>query len=385
VLEIAAGKAGRQLLEELAAEAEAVEAELPQDERRWWRSHAAEAFLEAGLDDRAVALARNNDYLGNVLIRAADRLAARKLWARAADLYALAAEQEPNPRDTLALYLRGRALLHCGRADEGRQLMAAAHLLPLGDNARGLLAEGLAQRGLADSAEREWELLDRTCAVDNVRRYGDAADRAERRGDFAAAAKLGERYLFLILEHNATLFEDEGYLRAPHQVHLSRARGLAAAGHVEEAMREARLCQAALPCDMEMPIALVPALEKLGRSKEAEEILATASAALEAVLADYPRSAGHHNSLAWLWACCNRRLDAAMEHARRAVELKPDEPAFLDTLAEVHFRQGNPAKAVELQRRCVEMAPENKVYRERLERFEKQLRGPGAAEGKAAR
>jgi tetratricopeptide (TPR) repeat protein len=66
-----------------------------------------------------------------------------------------------------------------------------------------------------------------------------------------------------------------------------------------------------------------------------------------------------------------RKLDEALAHAQRATALAPDKAAYLDTLAEVHFRRGEPQKAVELARRCIELEPEREFYREQLERFEK--------------
>ena len=47
------------------------------------------------------------------------------------------------------------------------------------------------------------------------------------------------------------------------------------------------------------------------------------------------------NNLAWLLATLENKPDEALPVARRAVELSPLEPAFLDTLTEVYVRQGD--------------------------------------------
>ena len=91
---------------------------------------------------------------------------------------------------------------------------------------------------------------------------------------------------------------------------------------------------------------------------------------LSAVARDYPDSGFHRNNLAWLAARCHRELDAALVNGEKAVELTPDYPGYLDTLAEVHFQRGNRQRAVELEQRVVRMAPRNKTFRDQLERFE---------------
>jgi tetratricopeptide (TPR) repeat protein len=91
---------------------------------------------------------------------------------------------------------------------------------------------------------------------------------------------------------------------------------------------------------------------------------------LRAVCERYPAAATYHNSLAWLAARCGRDPDGALAHARRAVELHPDNLAYLDTLAEAHFRRGDRAEAVDCMRKCLEAEPQSAYYRAQMTRFE---------------
>jgi hypothetical protein len=51
------------------------------------------------------------------------------------------------------------------------------------------------------------------------------------------------------------------------------------------------------------------------------------------------------------------------------MELAPDNPNYIDTVAEVHYARGEHAKAVAAQRRAVELSP-LPMFRERLAKFE---------------
>ena len=69
---------------------------------------------------------------------------------------------------------------------------------------------------------------------------------------------------------------------------------------------------------------------------------------------------------------CNRDLDEALTHAKKAVEVAPKTAGYIDTLAEVYFRKQGPgqgAGADEAVRQALE--PTNPYFRKQLERFEK--------------
>jgi tetratricopeptide (TPR) repeat protein len=164
--------------------------------------------------------------------------------------------------------------------------------------------------------------------------------------------------------------ENQSYVTMPHHVHGLRARGLVAAGWVADARREIEYCQSLLPGNVDLAIGVTPELEKRNEKKLADEVFAKALAANEKVCADYPKSAGHHNNLAWLCACCRRELDKGLEHATAAVKLMPDNTGYVDTLAEVHFQRGDKDKAIELMKKCVEAEPKRSYFRKQLQRFE---------------
>ena len=93
----------------------------------------------------------------------------------------------------------------------------------------------------------------------------------------------------------------------------------------------------------------------------------------EALLLD-PNDALSHNNLAWLYATAEdaRFHDprAALEHARRAVELTHwKEAGFIDTLAEAQYASGQYAEAVHTQTRALELEPQNQELRDHMARY----------------
>jgi len=93
-----------------------------------------------------------------------------------------------------------------------------------------------------------------------------------------------------------------------------------------------------------------------------------------------PQSAESHNNLAWLYATCEdskwRDPPAALEHARRAVELTQwKEPGFIDTLAEANYASGSYQEAVRIQSRALQLDPQDPELQEHMARYRKAAGG----------
>jgi hypothetical protein len=356
------------------AAARSAEALKPPEHEKWLLV-LAETCLAAGLEEAArghleaaVKLAASP----RAALRLGDFWADRKRWERAAEVYGQGWQHDQ--KDPLALYLQGWALVQGGSAKEGKRRMELAHWAPLGNEyQRGALAAALKARGQREAARREWDLLLRTGrpgsfqAGEALRQLGLAA---AAKKDFLAAAGYHERSVLRVLRPTVSYLDTAANVTVPHYSHHLRARGLAAAGRFDDALREVEACAALVPGHTDVLIHVLPALEQGGRKKTADELFERCWALHEKLAAAYPRSGYAHNALAWLAAGCRRRLDQALEHARKAVDLVPDQASYLDTLAEVNFQRGDKERALELMRKCVALDGGNTYYRKQLERFE---------------
>jgi len=75
------------------------------------------------------------------------------------------------------------------------------------------------------------------------------------------------------------------------------------------------------------------------------------------------------NGLAWACATNDIYLPDALRAAERASNADPRNVDILDTLAEVHFRMGNAAKAIEVESRAATIDPKSQYLRDQLTRF----------------
>ena len=63
-------------------------------------------------------------------------------------------------------------------------------------------------------------------------------------------------------------------------------------------------------------------------------------------LEQFPECANTHNTMAWLLSRAVRKLDVALEHSKKSLELSPFEAAYIDTMGEVWFAKGNRKTAI---------------------------------------
>ncbi|KPK80227.1 MAG: hypothetical protein AMJ81_12340 [Phycisphaerae bacterium SM23_33] len=348
----------------------------PASGRRHWLDLIAGACQESGYDELALELRWRCVELEAsefTIERLADALAKVKRWAEAAEQYRIAWKSGQNR--PFHAYLAGAALTRAGRKAEGKQLMELAVLLPLADQtSRYNLAFEAARRGHQAEADRQYDLIVRTgepasyeigeCLRSELYRL------ALGRQDYFRAAACAERGRLPCLSLSTGMSDPAGYLVVSARIHGALARGHLRAGRVAEGLQEAQLCHAALPGDTDVAITLVSDLDRLKRGKEADALFSRYFDRLEKVCREYPNAAGYRNRAAWLAARCRRRLDRAAKLAERAVELAGDNPAYLDTLAEIHFQRRDRGGALRLIKRCIELDAERPYYRGQLKRFQ---------------
>ena len=324
----------------------------------------AEEFLNKAVSVRpeSAAFMELGDFLGR-----------RNRFKESAAAFEQASKLEAG--NALALFLRGWALKRGGDDKEGKRLMDLAHWIPLGNEQdRGTFAKELDRRGFADDARRERDLVlnagwYRYWHVGNV--LDDAGRIALRDKQYDRAIAYYEKAIAGCMRMAASFLEHQSYLTAPESIAQVRIRKLLAEKKFDEAIRQIRTSLEVLPGNIDIAIAAVPALDRAGKKKEADELFAQVAARFEKAAEIYPKSGYIHNSYAWLAVNCRRELDKALQHAQKAVSLSPKGADYLDTLAEVYFRRGDIDKATQTMKKCIELDPNHAYFKKQLARFAK--------------
>lgn len=320
---------------------------------------------------KMIDMADDDDALADVLLEAGQQAANNAHWREAAELFGRARGE----RGALApgTYLQGWAIEKSGDAAEGRRLMTLGRLLPLSDApARAALADAMDRVGLADAAAAERAVIlsmndFNTYEVGNAARHAAAA--AQRRDDPHAAADWLARACLGVYLPQTAFREPAAYFILPRAIADAQARVDLQANRPDGAWRQVLASVELIPSDADWAIQWVLALEKT-QPEHADEIFAKVWGAMADVVGKFPDSATYHNGMAWLAARCGRELDRALEHAKKAVALDPDNPALLDTLAETHYRRGEREQAIAAMRECLKSDPESPYYRAQMRRFE---------------
>jgi tetratricopeptide (TPR) repeat protein len=300
-----------------------------------------------------------------------DLAAGRGDWATAAAHYEQAADREPP--DALATALWALALARRGDEKQGRELFISAQQMAMGDDGGPWsLAQGLAQRGHAEQAARQQELIILTGDPRSLDYYSALETRAREwtnAGDHDRAAHAFERSLLECLGSNMHFGQIASYLHVPAAIHRLRAMASLKEGQVAAALIHADKALAINPGDVDLAIEIVTRLDALKRPVQAQALFDRVYAFLAQIVKAWPDSGQQRNNLAWLSARCLRRLDEALEHAKAAVALESDSAAYLDTLAEVHFVRGDKAQAIRWIRKAIERDPANDYLQGQLRRF----------------
>lgn len=92
---------------------------------------------------------------------------------------------------------------------------------------------------------------------------------------------------------------------------------------------------------------------------------------LKRALARNERDASLLNGLAWSCATRGLFLPEALRAAERAAALEPRSADILDTLAEVCYRAGDTARAIEVETRASKIDPKSQYLKDQIERFKR--------------
>jgi predicted Zn-dependent protease len=279
------------------------------------------------------------------------------------------------PSNPALLYLKALALHGAGEADSAASLKKKASLMAIGDiTKRHYLAYYMWLHNDQEMAREQDRLILRLANP----REGAHPEALRRRsadlklnGNSREAATALECYMLSMMQpvNQSSVISRKAALGYAMDLGTLQAKHALESGKAADAAAQIARLQEINSSDSSMLEDMYQLLVDAGKQKEADNLFATTYATCKSVADRFPGRAQHHNNLAWLLSRCAKQLDEALKHANRAVGSEPENGAFLDTLAEVHFQLGNRKKAVELSEKAVVILNDDAQVRRQLERF----------------
>ncbi len=278
-------------------------------------------------------------------------------WQKVEPAYEALEAQDPGNYNNLVKW--AMVLRKLGQAQKAREVLDRALVLTMGDlGALNTIALNLSNAGYSDEA---WSLWKRVAMMSEA---GEADyDRSilymanysspEKSGaSWKIHASIAEVYAGFTMRGRG-MGSTGGILNARFKADFYRGMDYLTVGKKKEGVKLLGSSCRLNPGSGVLADEFFPALRGVGVQREYDQWFDETYQHVAAACERFPRAHNSHNTAAWLASRSLRRLDDALRHAEAAVSLRPNQGAYLDTMAEVWFARGNRKKAIEWSDKAV--------------------------------
>lgn len=277
-------------------------------------------------------------------------------WGKAIDSLEAILEREPTNLRYLAAY--GGALIRADRGEEAAGPFRTVETFSLDEPIRLLrLAIDVERSGALKEAEGFWRKLVMTGGPGDWYWQTAAsyyAKHARHHKQWRVAAAFAEVDAMQYLKGRSTFINPVSFIRKRFIADLYRALALHQEGNEEEAMKLFRSTFEILNGDGILADDYFPLLREAGVIEEHDRNFKIVYQRFQESIKAYPRAHNTYNSAAWMASRSCRELADAHEKITTALEMRPRQAAYLDTMAEVWFARRDREKAVEWSRKAVQ-------------------------------
>jgi len=278
-------------------------------------------------------------------------------WVKVEPFYAKSAKEQPG--DYINLIKWCITLRKLGRKEEAAKIYERAFMLTMG-HASALRRIGLefSEAGYDKEAAHAWEASLIMSAAGSKEFHqvlpllAQGTEYLYDSKQWQKAAAIHEVYTALLTGGKYRGYLRSG-LRARFYADFCHAMHMLENGQRDRALSKLDICIQLIPGDGSLADHFFPALRNVGVGKHYERWFEESYRHVAAACEAYPDSHNSHNTAAWLASRAVRRLDDAQKHAELAVQLAPQQGAYIDTMAEVWFAKGDRAKAIEWSEKAV--------------------------------
>lgn len=187
-------------------------------------------------------------------------------------------------------------------------------------------------------------------------------------GDWAIAASLGEVVAWTEMLGGSVYYPQAMKLRYRLNVDVARAFDLLRRDR-KQGLEQLSRCARNTSMEAFLPEDFFPALGREGLIEQQKTWAEESWQRQMAVIARFPAADNPKNTAAWLGARAGIHLQESEALVKEALTMRPDHPAYLDTLAEIWFARGDRAKALEYSRKAISREPKDSDLRRQFEHF----------------
>lgn len=290
-------------------------------------------------------------------------------WEEAAAQWLENAKMRPD--DIEYLSWAAACLRKAGKQKEAIKQERLMDLLIMGDRNMMFMNSAIYQTlGVHELAD-QWRTKHLNCSPTDqswINNVFTLADQFLLEGKYQQAHAYYQAFLLSMISN-----QNSGYLTVTHRYSskAQMAQGFALLAKDRElAMKILRSCHKSMIADDSLADEFFPSLRKNRLIKEHDAWFEESWQAMMAIAKRFPQDDNIHNSAAWLASRCLRRLDDAEQQSKIALELRPNQAAYLDTMAEIWFARRDRAKAVEWSRKAITADPSQEPLKEQYFRFQ---------------
>jgi tetratricopeptide (TPR) repeat protein len=259
-----------------------------------------------------------------------------------------------------------------GREEEAAQHDAMAEALYLGEPAYALrIGNGYAFGRDYKRALYWWK---RTCVEsdtefsESAKALKSLADAWLEEGEWLRAASLYECLSRVYM--NSDYRWETPLVYTQHRLHADTARAVSRLKtNREGAIAALERIHEAFLTDGSLADVFFPSLRRAGLLKEHNRLFDKTWARFREVIGKYPDADNTRNTAAWMSSRAVRRLDEGLADIKAALGRRPDQAAYLDTMAEVCFAMGDRPQALKWSAKAMMAKPDDPMIRKQHARF----------------
>ncbi len=259
-----------------------------------------------------------------------------------------------------------------GKTEEAKKNETLYESLILGDATMMSLTAAINESFGQSKKASEWRQITLTCSSPSTPAWliniYQEAEKQMLNGQWSQASSGYEAYLISVVNQDSENLSGSILFRTRKKADMAYAFGQLKK-NPEVAVKQLKQIHQSLLSDASLADQFFPCLRLVGLRDQHNQWFEETWQSMMKLRDRFPLDDNIRNSAAWLAARSMQRLDDAEKESTEALRLRPNQAAYLDTMAEIYFARGNREKAIEWSKKSTMAEPGSTPLLEQYYRF----------------